>query len=45
MQLSISLENRQFENIIFVVHTFFGTTPSVAAKGLDLHFTDEGPKH
>ena len=35
IRLSISLESRQFENIIFVVHTFFfGTTPSVAVKAL-----------
>lgn len=32
--VSISLESRQFENIIFVVHTFFGATLSVAVKGL-----------
>ena len=43
--VSISLESRQFENIILVVYTFFGATPSVAVKGLDLHFTDEGPEH
>lgn len=47
LQPSKSLESRQLENIVFVVHTFFffGNTPSVAVKGLDLHFTDEGPEH